>query len=100
MTGTARMSGTPVIRIRRSADRRSRIQSWNDTVAGLIELQKEYARGWTGWRTISKTVQRPLWAIVYLDLSELEAIEPLAPIEIDGGLTFRPESGDIPPRCR
>jgi hypothetical protein len=74
---TARMSGT-VIRIRRPADRRSRIQRWNDTVAGLIELQTEYAT----WLDALPDNQQDsataeaLRAIVDLDLSELEAIEP------------------------
>jgi hypothetical protein len=33
----------PVIRIRRTVDRRSRIQRWYDTIAGLTGLQEEYA---------------------------------------------------------
>jgi hypothetical protein len=74
----ARMSGTPVIRIRRPADRRSRIQRWNDTVAGLIELQTEYAT----WLDALADNQQDsatadaLRAIVDRDLSEPEAIEP------------------------
>ena len=51
MTGAERQAryraihadGAPVIRIRRPADRRSRIQRWNDTIAGLADLQVEYA---------------------------------------------------------
>ena len=43
MTGAERQAryravqagGAPVIRIRRPADRRSRIQRWNDTIAAL-----------------------------------------------------------------
>ena len=40
---TTHAAGAPVIRIRRPADRRSRIQRWNDTIAAAIELQAEYA---------------------------------------------------------
>jgi hypothetical protein len=74
----ARMSDAPVIRIRRPADRRSRVQRWNDTVAGLIELQTEYA---TWLEALPDNQQdsataEALRAIVDLDLSELEAIEP------------------------
>jgi len=39
----ARADGAPVVRIRRPADRRSRIQRWNDTIAALANLQAEYA---------------------------------------------------------
>src|SRR5882757_3059861 len=39
----ARAAGAPVIRVRRPADRRSRIQRWNDTIAAAVELQVEYA---------------------------------------------------------
>jgi hypothetical protein len=39
----ARETGEPVIRIRRPADRRSRIRRWNDTIAAAVELQAEYA---------------------------------------------------------
>jgi hypothetical protein len=74
----ARMSDAPLIRIRRPADRRSRIQRWNDTIAGLAELQAEYAK----WLDALPNNQHDsataeaLRAIVELDLSELEAIEP------------------------
>ena len=39
----AHAAGAPVVRIRRPADRRSRIQRWNDTIAAAVELQAEYA---------------------------------------------------------
>jgi hypothetical protein len=39
----ARANGAPVVRVCRPADRRSRIQRWNDTIAGLANLQAEYA---------------------------------------------------------
>jgi hypothetical protein len=74
----ARMSGTPVIRIRRPADRRSRIQRWNDTVATLATLQAEYA----AWLQAlpdnqqDSAMAEALQAIAEFDLSELPAIEP------------------------
>jgi hypothetical protein len=86
MTGAERQAryraihadGAPVIRIRRPADRRSRIQRWNDTIAGLADLQVEYA----AWLEAMPANQQDsataeaLQAIVDLDLSELQAIEP------------------------
>jgi hypothetical protein len=74
----ARADGTPVVLIRRPADRRSRIQRWNDTVAALASLQAEYA----AWLEALPDNQRDgataeaLEAIVELDLSELQSIEP------------------------
>ena len=35
----AHAAGAPVVRTRRPADRRSRIQRWNDTIAAALELQ-------------------------------------------------------------
>jgi hypothetical protein len=70
--------GASVLRIRRPADRRSRIQRWNDTVAGLLDLQAEYA----AWLDALPDNQQDgatgeaLRAIVEPDLSELQAIEP------------------------
>ena len=86
MTGAERQAryramhadGAPVIRIRRPADRRSRIERWNDTIAAAVELQAEYA----DWLDALPDNQRDsalaeaLRAIVELDLSELQAIEP------------------------
>jgi hypothetical protein len=66
--------GASVLRIRRPADRRSR----KDTVAGLLDLQAEYA----AWLDALPDNQQDgatgeaLRAIVELDLSELQAIEP------------------------
>lgn len=74
----ARMSDAPIIRIRRPTDRRSRIQRWNDTIAALTNLQAEYA----AWLEALPDNQREsvtaeaLRAIVDLDLSELQTIEP------------------------
>ena len=75
---TAHAAGAPVIRVRRPADRRSRIQRWNDTIAALANLQTEYAM----WLEALPDNQRDgataeaLQAIVDLDLSELRTIEP------------------------
>ena len=35
----ARETGEPIIRIRRPADRRSRLRRWNDTITAAVELQ-------------------------------------------------------------
>jgi hypothetical protein len=74
----AHTAGVPVIRIRRPVDRRSRIQRWNDTIAAAADLQAEYA-AWLDSlpdnqqdSALAKTSR----AIVELDLSELQAIEP------------------------
>jgi hypothetical protein len=74
----ARTAGTPAIRVRRPADRRSRIQRWNDTVAALANLQAEYA----AWLEALPDNQQEsataeaLQAIADLDLTELQSIEP------------------------
>jgi hypothetical protein len=74
----AHAAGAPVIRVRRPADRRSRVQRWFDTVAMLIDLQAEYG----AWLDALPDNQQDsataeaLRAIVDLDLSELQAIEP------------------------
>ena len=68
----------PVVRYRRSADRRSRAQRWHDTVAGLIALQAEHAV----WYDVLPDNLRDtatgaaLQAIVDLDLDDLISIEP------------------------
>ena len=86
MTGAERQAhyraahavGAPIIRLRRPADRRSRIQRWNDTVTALTDLQIEY----TSWLNALPDTQQDsalaetLRAIVELDLGELQAIEP------------------------
>jgi hypothetical protein len=38
-----RAAGAPVIRTRRALDHRGRARRWNDSVAGLVEAQIEYA---------------------------------------------------------
>jgi hypothetical protein len=86
MTGAVRQAryraahgnGVPVIRFGRSTDRRSGIQRWNDTIAAAVHLQAEYA----AWLEAlpdnqqESTLADALRAIVDLDLSELQAIEP------------------------
>lgn len=75
---TMHADGAPVIRIRRPADRRSRIQRWNDTIAAAVELQAEYA-DWLDALPDNQqdsALAEALRAIVELDLSELQAIEP------------------------
>lgn len=68
----------PVIWLRRPAGRRSQVQRWNDTVAGLAGLQAEYA----AWLEAlpdnqqDSSTAEALRAIVDIDLSELQAIEP------------------------
>lgn len=75
---TRHADGAPIIRVRRPADRRSRIQRWNDTVTALTGLQGEYA----AWLDALPDNQQEsptaeaLRAIIELDLSELQAIEP------------------------
>ena len=71
-------NGQPKLRYRRPADRRSRPQRWRDAVDELVNLQEEY-RTWL--ETIPDQLKdsptgEALQAIVDLDLSELEAIEP------------------------
>ena len=73
-----RAAGVPVIRVRRPTDRRSRIQRWNDTIAAAVELQAEYA-GWLDALPENQqdsALAEALRAIVELDLSELQAVEP------------------------
>ena len=74
----AHADGAPVVRIRRPADRRSRIQRWRDAVSTLTNLLTEYAR-WLEPLPDNQqdgTTAEALQAIVELDLSELQAIEP------------------------
>jgi hypothetical protein len=74
----AHADGVPVIHIRRPIERRSRIQRWNDTVAAAVELQAEYA-AWLDALPDNQqdsVLAEALRAIVELDLSELQVIEP------------------------
>ena len=55
----AHAAGAPVVRTRRPADRRFRIQRWNDTIAAAVELQPSTPAGWTRCRTTNTTVRSP-----------------------------------------
>jgi hypothetical protein len=75
---TMHADGAPVIRIRRPADRRSRIQRWNDTIAAAVDLQAEYA-DWLDALPDNQqdsALAEALRAIVEFDLTELQALEP------------------------
>ena len=74
----ARAAGTPVIRMRRPADHRSRARQCNGTVAGLVQAQVEYA-AWLDSLPENlrySALAEALQAICDLDLSELQAIIP------------------------
>ena len=67
-----------IIRYRRSADRRTRPQRWNDAVAELLALQADYA----AWADALPDALREtataeaLQVIVELDLTDLADIKP------------------------
>jgi hypothetical protein len=74
----ARVAGVPVIRTRRPADHRGRAKRWQDTIAGLVEMQAEYA-AWLEALPANQqdsALAEALAAICDLDLSELLAVEP------------------------
>jgi hypothetical protein len=74
----ARHATAPLIRYRRPADRRSRVQRWQAAVAELLALQAEYA-DWLAAMpeaTRNGATGEALQAIVDLDLDELSTIEP------------------------
>jgi hypothetical protein len=74
----AHADGSPKVRYRRPGDRRSRPQRWRDAVDELVNLQVEY-RAWLESLPASlaeSAIAEALQAIVDLDLSELEGIEP------------------------
>ena len=74
MTGAERQAryrarhadGAPIIRVRRPADRRSRIQRWNDTVTALADLQAEYAA----------------WLVALPDNQQDSATDPISPVVV------------------
>jgi hypothetical protein len=74
----AHHAGTPMIRYRRPADRRSRPQRWRDAVAELLALQADYAAWYDALpeATRDSATGEALEAIIELDLDELAAIEP------------------------
>ena len=74
----ARTAGSPVTRMHRPADHRSRAQRWNDNVAGLVQAQAEYA-AWL--ESLPDSLQQSataeaLRAICDLHLTELQAVIP------------------------
>ena len=74
----AHAAGVPFIRTRRPADRRSRIQRWNDAITGLVDMHAEYG-AWLDALPDNQhdsATAEALRAIVDLDLSELQAVEP------------------------
>jgi hypothetical protein len=74
----AHADGTPRLRYRRPADRRSRPQRWRDAVDELVTLQGEY-RDWLEALPESledSATAAALRAICDLDLSGLESVEP------------------------
>ena len=68
----------PVVRYRRPVNRRSRLQRWNDLVAGLLAMQAEYAAWYDALPDSLRdtATAAALLAIVELDLDELAAIVP------------------------
>jgi hypothetical protein len=69
---------TPRIRYRRPADRRSRAQRWQKTVAELVALQDDY-RTWLDalpQNLEASATAEALRAICDLDLSHIESAEP------------------------
>jgi hypothetical protein len=74
----ARAYGAPVVRIRRPADRRSRIQRWRDAVSTLTNLQAEYATWLEALPDNQRdgTTAEAVQAIAEIDLSAVQTIEP------------------------
>jgi hypothetical protein len=74
----AHHAGTPIVRYRRPADRRSRPQRWREAVLELLALQAEYAAWYEALpeATCDSATGEALQAIIELDLDELAAIEP------------------------
>jgi hypothetical protein len=71
-------AGTPTLRYRKPADRRSRLQRWRDAVAELQGLQSEY-QAWLDalpQNMVDSTIAETLLAICELDLSDLENVTP------------------------
>lgn len=74
----AHQSGTPALRYRKPADRRSRPQRWRDAVAELVALQAEYQTWLDGLPESlhDSATAEALKTVCDLDLSELDGIEP------------------------
>ena len=68
----------PVVRDRPPVDRRTRLQRWHDTVAGLLALQTEYVAWYDALPDSLRdtATAAALLAIVELDLDQLTAVVP------------------------
>jgi hypothetical protein len=68
----------PIIRFRRPADRRSRLQRWHDAVATLVALQIEYAAWYEALPDSLRDTPTAavLETIAEFDLGELLSIDP------------------------
>ena len=74
----AHADGAPTVRWRRPADRRSRPERWRAAVDELVELQADY-QAWLDAlppNLAESATAVALRAIVEVDLSEIENIEP------------------------
>lgn len=72
------LQAMPVIRYRRPANRRSRLQRWRDAVAMLVALQTEYVAWYDALPDSLRDTPTAvvLEAIAEIDLGELLSIEP------------------------
>ena len=74
----AHPAGEPRIKYRKPADRRAKAQRRRDAVAELVGLQEEY-RAWLEAlpeRLQERATAAALRAIIEIDLSDLESVEP------------------------
>ena len=74
----AHADGSPRLRYRRPADRRSIARKWRDAVSELVDLQEGY-RTWLDSlpeNLAESATAEALRAICDLDLSELDSVEP------------------------
>jgi hypothetical protein len=74
----AQAAGKPASRIRSPADRRSRVQRWQDAVAELTTVQAQCVAWLQALPTSlhESATAEALQEICDLDLSELQAVEP------------------------
>ena len=74
----AHSDGTPRLRYRRPADRRSMAQKWRDAVTELLDLQDGY-RAWLDSlpdNLVESATAEALRAVCEIDLSDLDSVEP------------------------
>jgi hypothetical protein len=72
----AHADGTPRLRYRRPADRRSRAQRWRDAVVELVTLQDDYRAWLDSLHLQAGATAEALRAICDLDLTDLSSMEP------------------------